>query len=342
MRNTYAPVIVFVYNRPEHTKTVLESLAQAYGAEKTELFIFSDGEKGKADHEQVVKTRRILAAFKNKQLFRSVTVIERETNRGLAASVISGVNEVIKITGRVIVLEDDMAAQKGLLNFLNDALDYYENNKRIWSVSGYTIKMDIPSSYKKDVYFGYRGASCTWATWLDRWELCDWSVKSYSRFKYNPVSRHKLNRGGEDMAMMLDEQMHGLISSWAIRWTFCQYENNMLTVFPVKTLAVNNGYDGSGTNCFSIEEGIQQKTWDKTSGFQFCDVELRKDIVEMFHANFSGSFISTVKLKIRSLLLRAFHLVLRNDGNGLKITTLKKARKYNTQIAEARYLKNDN
>ena len=40
-----APVILFTYNRPEHTRRTIEALAKNELAQDTELFVFSDAAK---------------------------------------------------------------------------------------------------------------------------------------------------------------------------------------------------------------------------------------------------------------------------------------------------------
>ena len=59
-----APVILFVYNRPEHTKSVLESLDRCDKVELFDLYIFSDGEKNK-DDEKVRMVRDIIDYYSN-------------------------------------------------------------------------------------------------------------------------------------------------------------------------------------------------------------------------------------------------------------------------------------
>lgn len=42
-----APVILFTYNRPEHTKRTIEALAANELAAETDLYVFSDAAKKK-------------------------------------------------------------------------------------------------------------------------------------------------------------------------------------------------------------------------------------------------------------------------------------------------------
>lgn len=244
----HAPVIIFVYSRPEHTKKTIESLAKNYLSYDTEVFIYSDAAKNEKSVQPVQMVRDYVDSLSKRRWFKSVKVIKAEYNKGLANSVISGVNEIIEQYGRAIVIEDDLVSAPDFLQYMNEALNYYERDQRIWSISGYTFQIKFPVDYRHDVYLSYRGASWGWATWKDRWDKVDWDVLDYPEFKASKKLRQKLNRGGRDMARMLDMQMAGKIDSWAIRWCYAQSKLNMLTIYPAASRIKNIGLDGSGTH----------------------------------------------------------------------------------------------
>ncbi len=45
----YAPILLFVYNRPEHTRRVIESLQTNAEAIESRLFIYADQARNEAD-----------------------------------------------------------------------------------------------------------------------------------------------------------------------------------------------------------------------------------------------------------------------------------------------------
>lgn len=245
----YAPVIVFVYNRLQHTKDLLESLERNPLARESELFIFSDACKEGKNPEKVQEVRSYIHEYEEHSSFKTLTIIEAEVNKGLAKSVIEGTTEILRRYGRVIVLEDDLIVADDFLEFMNRALDYYENKKKIWSVTGYTKQLKALKSYKKDVYLCFRASSWGWGTWLDRWEMIDWNVSDYDTFRKSLFRIVHLNRGGHDMAGMLKRQMQGKLDSWAIRWCYAQDKANTYCICPKETKVVNNGFDGSGMHC---------------------------------------------------------------------------------------------
>lgn len=242
-----APIALFVYNRLDHCRQTVEALIANEGSKNSELFIFSDSYKSETDKHKVEAVRSYISSLATMDYFKAVTVIKAEQNKGLAASIIAGVSQIVDKYGKIIVLEDDVVTKINFLTFMNSALDYYEQDQRIWSIGGFNTIGQSPDG--KDIYFAQRICSCSWATWADRWNRADWNMKSYSTFRFNPFKRIRFSQYGNDCAIMLDEQHAGFINSWAIRFNYSAFENNMYTVYPSNSLAKNIGYDGSGTHC---------------------------------------------------------------------------------------------
>lgn len=246
MKRELAPVVMFVYNRLDSIEQTIENLKKNVLANQTDLFIFSDAAKKENQAENVRLVREYIHKIVG---FNSVHIIEAEENRGLAKSVISGVTEIINKRGKIIVVEDDLVTAPQFLSFMNAALDFYESEKRIWSISGYQFPFEMPQTYTKTIYAAYRSSSWGWATWKERWETIDWEIEDYDSYKYNLVKIAKFCRGGTDLDKMLRYQMQGKIDSWAIRWCYNQYKQDKLTIYPIKSLVNNIGTDGRGTHC---------------------------------------------------------------------------------------------
>ncbi|MBP3041776.1 sugar transferase, partial [Bacillaceae bacterium Marseille-Q3522] len=236
-----APVVVFVYNRPNHTQETLEALKCNKLASETDMYIFSDNARNEKDASKVNAVRAYIRDFANRAIFHSVKIIEAEKNNGLANSVISGVTQIIKTYGKVIVVEDDLVTSTDFLVYMNSSLDYYQLDNTIWSISGYTFSMKSLEDYKNDVYLSYRACSWGWATWEDRWIKTDWDVSDYNKFIYNYKCRKAFNLGGSDLAGMLDIQMESRIDSWAIRWCYAQFKCGKFTVYPKESKVINIG-----------------------------------------------------------------------------------------------------
>lgn len=239
----YAPIALFVFNRPNHTRKTLEALQNNDFAEFSDLFIFSDGYKCDADQYHVLKVREYIKTVSG---FNKVTIIERDNNLGLAKSVITGVTEVVNEYGRVIVLEDDLVSCRHFLKFMNDALELFQFEERVVSINGYTFPMRavLPETYLIK-YAGCWG----WATWKRGWDLFEHD----GQILLNELQARNLTYrfdvfGSYPFTKMLENQIKGLNDSWAIRWQASTFLMDKLSLFPGQSLVMNIGMDNSGTH----------------------------------------------------------------------------------------------
>ncbi|HEE9033205.1 MULTISPECIES: glycosyltransferase [Bacillus cereus group] len=301
-----APVIIFVYNRPEHTIKTIEALSENELARESDVFIFSDAAKNEASFEKVKAVRDYIDTIEEKKYFKSLTIKKAQENKGLAKSVMNGVSEIINKYGKVIVLEDDLITTPDFLAYMNEGLNYYDALEKVWSISGYNIPIRFPKSYKSDIYYSYRGCSWGWATWKNRWDQVDWDVKDYIEFKKNRRLRNQFNRGGRDMSNMLDAQMEGKIDSWAIRWCYTQSKKNMFTVYPVKSRVRNIGLDGSGTHS-GITSHYNVEIDQSLRKCIFNNPELNQEILRNFQ-NHYGSRLNYYLIKPKSYIKKLLRM----------------------------------
>ncbi len=240
-----SPIILFAYNRPWHLRQTVEALQKNFLAVKSDLFIYSDGSKDVSDEGKIKLVRQYISEIKG---FNKVHIKMRKKHLGLAESVISGVSEIIGKHDKVIVMEDDLVSSPIFLTFMNQALELYRDNKKIFSITGFNYPIKIPKHYNLPVYLSYRCTSWSWGTWQDRWKLVDWQVKDYKQFTNCEDLQEEFNRGGEDLTQMLGNQMKGYIDSWAIRWCYAHFKNKAYCLHPTISKIKNIGLDGSGTH----------------------------------------------------------------------------------------------
>jgi hypothetical protein len=235
---TLAPIALFCYKRLDTLKQTIEALKKNDLAPESELFIFSDGPKKPADEHVIKEIRNYLQTVTG---FKKTTVIEAPANKGLATSIISGVTDIINKYGKIIVLEDDLLTSKNFLVYMNEGLDFYENKSKIFSVGAFTIPMK--GLKKNSVYLTRRADSCGWGTWKDRWNVIDWDVKDYPSLMESRARQRAFNRMGSDMTGLLTKQRQGKINSWAIRWCYHQFKQDLFSVHPVMSKIKNIGFD---------------------------------------------------------------------------------------------------
>lgn len=245
-----APLALFVYNRPDHAAQTLAALRENKLAAETELIVFSDGPKNASDKESVAAVRRLFDGIDG---FASVTLHARETNIGLAASIIGGVTEVVEKFGRVIVIEDDLVTHPATLQYFNRMLSRYADHSGVFSVSAYSHPhdiMSIPVDYAYDVYAIPRMQCWGWATWKDRWSKADFALPDFADFNDSPTATAAYSHWiGGDSLNTLRACMRGDKDVWACRWVYTHFKHHAVCLCPTRSLVNNIGLDGSGSNC---------------------------------------------------------------------------------------------
>lgn len=242
-----APVILFVYNRPLHTLETLQALAKNILFYDSTLIIYSDGPKNtsKIEIDKINEVRKVL---KQKKWSKKVIIHENTVNKGLATSVIDGVSETINLYGKVIVIEDDLICGKGFIEFMNKALNNYENISSVMSVSGYVF----PNVYRfvNSPFFIFGGTSTWgWGTWKRAWEKLNLDGQSIREEIKSKGKEYEFNfQDSYPYMKLLNDQINGIVSSWGILWYASVFLNKGLGLFPNKSLIKNIGWDGSGTH----------------------------------------------------------------------------------------------
>jgi hypothetical protein len=240
----FAPIALFVYNRPEHTRRVLDALRRNPLAPESELVIFSDAPR-KPDHQSTVASVRAL--IRESAGFKSIRVVERERNLGLASSIEEGVGELCDERDQVIVVEDDLVVSPDFLSFMNRALQYYRDEPRVMQISGYMFPGTFRSA--SDALFLPLISCWGWGTWKRAWAHYDTRATGFARLQADPILREQFNVGGAyDYYHMLEQHMRGEIDSWGIRWLLSVFLQRGLVLYPLQTLVQNIGVDGSGTH----------------------------------------------------------------------------------------------
>lgn len=299
MSITLAPIVLFTYNRLAETQQTVHALQQNFLASESELIIFSDGGKDEASWAKVNAVRAYLKTING---FKSIQMVESPVNKGLANSIITGVTQVLEDYGKVIVLEDDLITSRNFLDFMNQALDFYEQQPKIHAISGYSYPIKYNKSDNYDASFGLRSYSWGWATWYDRWKNVDWEVKDYPKFKNSVSEKLKFNRGGSDLSKMLREQMEGKLNSWMIRWVYHQYKNQLYDVFPRISKVNNNGFTNAAThtNCSPLRYITPLDTTDKRT-FEFDNkIEINPKTLKQVQRKIS--FSRRIKYRLFDLL----------------------------------------
>lgn len=240
-----APIALFTFKRPEHTRRTLEALARNPEFAVSPLHVFCDGPRRVDEEAAVHATREIVRGWPHAHK----TVHEAPSNRGLAVSITDGVNRLCASHGRVIVVEDDLVVAPVFLDFLNRALDRYADEPRVMQVSGHMFPVDLPPGGADAVFLPFT-TSWGWATWQRAWAQFDPHMHAFEQLKSDRLLRRRFDlEHAYPYFAMLKKQKDGQVDSWAIRWYLSVFSANGLVLYPRRSLVNNEGFDGSGTHC---------------------------------------------------------------------------------------------
>ena len=233
----YAPVLLFVYNRPAHTRRLVESLLQNPESAESRLFIYSDAPRDEAARPAVDEVRRYVRSLKG---FKQVNVVERAENWGLARNVIDGVTTLLRDFDRVIVLEDDLILSPAFLRFMNDALETYRDEPRVGHIQACDFTQD-PSL--PDTFLIKWTGSWGWATWRRAWQLFNPDGRALLReLEARGLTRVFDFDGTYRYTRMLRRQVEGKNNSWAIRWNASLFLADVLSLNVGRSLVQNAGF----------------------------------------------------------------------------------------------------
>ena len=254
------PVAVFLYNRPNHANLALESLSRCRRLDECSVEIYCDGPKNAEASEQVTAVRQVAREWASRL---GAKVIERETNIGLARSIVSGVTELCNRHGRVIVIEDDFLLSPSFLDYMLLALDRYANESNVYQISGYMFQ--VRHSSKHDAFFLPLTTTWGWATWSRAWKIFNWDATDAQDLLRDPEVRRRFNLDDAyPYAEMLEEKLEGGNDSWGILFWWAVFKTGGLVLHPEKSLVWNGGFDETGTHS-------GDRTWSNQSWSEIAD-----------------------------------------------------------------------
>ena len=268
---TFAPIVLFVYNRPEHTKKTVEGILTNPEAKDTILYIFADGPKPTANEEARANVKAVREYIHTIKGFKDVIIEESEVNRGLAPATIYGVTKIFSKHDRVIMIEDDDIPTSHFLEFENECLEKYKDDPKIWCVGGYVYyPTPVKSDINDDIYLVNKPTSWGFGTWKRCWDKIIWDMDTLKGlFAHKSIVKGFSKWCGGEMSPIMFSWFEGRSSSWSIRYNFAAYLNDSKTIRPVHSLILNSGMDGTGTHNQNIQ---------RDQDFVDCKINLPREL----------------------------------------------------------------
>lgn len=301
-----APIVLFTYNRPEHTRITLEHLAANDLADQSILYIYCDGPREGASEKTLQKIQEVKKIIRSRQWTKEVCIKEAEKNKGLARNVMDGVTEIVNKHGKVIVLEDDLLISKSFLPYMNTALDRYETEEIIKQISGFLFPIEQRKT--NTAFFLPITNTVGWGTWKRAWNEIDFQVQGYEALKTDKKLRHQFNMEGayNYTKILLSQVEKGTNDSWAILYWWSIFQKKGITLFPDYSLIQHNDFDSSGTHVSSFDH-YNHKNWDANYEITQYPDEIKVnriayDKLKIYINKNTGLTIKNLYIKFKSLL----------------------------------------
>lgn len=303
---TYAPVVVTVYNRYSHFVKCIQSLSLCRGAEKTDIFIASDAASNDKDAESVLRIRNYASEL---TAFQSVTILAPNENIGAIQNYRRAEQHVFARYDRLIFTEDDNIFAPDFLEFVNQGLDAYKMRKDIYAICGYNYPVEMPVEYAKDAYLWTGFSAWGVGKWKDRWESAIEEppldeLKSFLKDRscmrkldtiaghYRPALQHIVDTGHYTGDTIHSYQM---------------FRNGYYCIFPSVSRVRNIGHDGSGQHCVIDDTQMfsQQEISSGENSIVFEDtIEPNEAIYRVLSKYFQRSHWYSFKLFLKRVLLK--------------------------------------
>lgn len=245
--NNYAPIVIPTYDRYEKFEVCVEALRKCADVEKHDIFVFIDGARDSESSKAQNNILHYLNTLRGSELRLNIEI--RKYNLGASRNCSLAQAAITEKYGRSIYMEDDIVPAPGYLRFMNDALNYYEDDLRVLSIAGFS-PVDVSSLTESGVYFSNRFNA--WGSGIWRRSLAVYP----SREMFTPISQDFVDainvvekKYGSALARLARKVVDDELDAQDIRNTLVQIATNCYTAYPVKSFVSNIGHDGSGVHC---------------------------------------------------------------------------------------------
>lgn len=244
------PIVYIIFNRPVHTKKTFEAIRKI---KPSKLFIIADGPRSNfpSDEKKCFEARKVVDDIDWKcEIYKNY----EQSNIGPKIKISSGLNWVFQHVDRAIILEDDCLADFDFFYYCEKLLKYYENNNKIWLISGNNFQKGNwrgEGSY----FFSKYPHTWGWATWKRAWvhysdNIPFWDTWKHSQ-SWNNLMQDKVER--KYWERIFDRVYSGSDTyAFDYAWVANIWYNSGITVAPNVNLVSNIGHDSDASSTKTI------------------------------------------------------------------------------------------
>ena len=304
-----APILIQVYTRKAHFINCVESLSQCKLADKSHLFIVSDGPKTEKDMQVVEEIRKYCETIKG---FAKIDLLAWESNLGVLKSLLQAEQRIFSKYSSMIYTGDDNIFSQNFLEFMNEGLRFYNNNPRVFSICGHKHPFEMPKGYTYDVFASTMMSAWGFGIWKDKYLSVDFYPK---RLDVSNKQFKKMSYTWQNL--MLDVISNHKVYGDAIMEYHC-VKYHMVNIFPVISLVQNHGNDGSGMHCKVVSGYSTQEICTEPKTFSFINdltihANVEKRVVDAINFPFKSAFQKFYLKPLRKFKYVLLNLIYRNN-----------------------------
>ena len=255
MEKKCAPLVIIAYKRTDALQHTLPAFEKCLGLNDRPVFAYLDGPRSVADEEGIAAVYQMFKEFKN-SICPHLEIVQREKNLGCEQNITQAVSELINRFGRLIITEDDNVVSRYFLQYMDEALEFYKDDPRIWGINAWHDRLvKVPKSYSYDVYLHQRNHTSGWGTWANRWNAVDFDfeMKHWLEFKSDLQKMERAKKLSPKFVSMVEGQYRHKRGTWDVLCSLHLVKENLYCIEPRYNITKNFG--GVGEH-FSAESTI--------------------------------------------------------------------------------------
>ena len=243
------PVLLIIFNRPEITQLVFDTIKQQ---KPNQLFIAADGPRPERpdDIEKCKGTRKIIEQV---DWDCDLKLLFHDQNIGCGYGPAKAISWFFDNVEEGIILEDDCLPALDFFTFCEDLLKIYRDDEDIYMLNGFNNLGHWKE--KRSPYFKtYISASWGWATWKRAWSkfqynIDGWKIEENKKSILASINNQKyFNHFGKDFDFIVNNNPSDI---WDVQWLYTRFLNKGMTITPAVNLISNIGFGQDATHTFS-------------------------------------------------------------------------------------------
>lgn len=247
------PILLIAFNRPEHTRQVLDAILQVH---PKELYIFQDGARSDhaSDNEKCSEVRRLVDEMTAGETGLTIYRLYSSKNLGCGPGPATALSWFFDHVDSGIILEDDAVPNEDFFTYACQLLERYKNDSSVRAIG--SMNVDTRRWGDGSYYFSMMNRNlCAWATWKRAWNDFNLRMADVSR---------------RDLCKALDYYKCGLLEksywcdrldeikkdgcdgkSWDMQFFMSIWLNRGKGIIPNVNLSSNIGTVGDATHAMS-------------------------------------------------------------------------------------------